>query len=67
LNRGRRFERAFVAAKSPVASRRRAAKSPAVPVDSTRIDAGVTSSARISREKIFDDDAKIARVFSFSA
>jgi hypothetical protein len=67
LNRGRRFERAFVAAKSPVASRRRAAKSPAVPGDSTRIDAGATSSARMSREKIFDDDAKIARVFSFSA
>jgi hypothetical protein len=67
LNRGRRFERAFVAAKSPVASRRRAAKSPAVPGDSTRIDAGVTSSARISREKIFDDDAKIARVLSFFA
>jgi len=67
LNRGRRFERAFAAGNSPVASRRRAAKSLGVPGDFSRIDAGATSSARMPREKIFDDDAKIARVFSFFA
>jgi hypothetical protein len=67
LNRERRFERAFVSGKSPIGSRRRAAKSPAVPGDSTRTDAGAISFGRMSREKILDDDAKIARVFSFFA
>jgi hypothetical protein len=57
----------FVARNSPIASRRRAAKSAAVPGDSTRMDAGAISFARMSRERIFDDDAKIARVFSFFA
>jgi len=32
-----------------------------------RIDVGAISFAPTSREKIFDDDAKIARVFSFFA
>jgi hypothetical protein len=67
LNRRRRIERAFTARKSPIASRRRAAKSPAVPCDSTRMDPSAISFARMSREKIFDDDAKIACHFSFFA
>jgi hypothetical protein len=57
----------FVSGKSPIGSRRRAAKPPAVPGDSTRREAGAISFAQMSREKIFDDDGKIARVFSFFA
>jgi hypothetical protein len=67
LNRGRGFEQAFFRGQPPAPSRRRAVESIDILAEPARIDAGAIGFAAMSRAKIFDVVAKIARVSSFFA